>query len=208
MFGTRSHFSRHLIAWYDRHQRTLPWRVPQNAPKNSLPDPYHVLISEAMLQQTQVSTVLPYFHRFLARFPDIASLAAASEQDVLRLWQGLGYYSRARNLHATAKIIVSKFHGIIPQTVTELLSLPGIGRYTAGAISSLAFGLKAPILDGNVARVLCRLDCIQQDPRTPEVRDLLWTRAEQILPKNRVGDFNSALMELPPCSAPPARPNA
>jgi A/G-specific adenine glycosylase len=149
-----------------------------------------------MLQQTQVATVVPYFRRFLDRFPTIEDVARAAEQDVLRLWQGLGYYSRARNLHATAKKVVSEFGGTLPTSLQDLLSLPGIGRYTAGAIVSIAFDQPAPIVDGNVTRVICRLDGIRSDPRDKQTRELLWQRAEEIVPKTRPGDFNSALMEL------------
>jgi A/G-specific adenine glycosylase len=150
-----------------------------------------VLVSEAMLQQTQVATVIPYFNRFMAAYPTLRDLAAANEQEILRLWQGLGYYSRARSLLATAKILVEEKNAQIPSTVEELLELPGIGRYTAGAIASLAFETRAPIVDGNVARVLFRLDLVREPSR-----ESLWTRAEEILPQKRVGDFNSALMEL------------
>ncbi len=194
MIGKLSDFHRELLGWYDKHRRDLPWRV---APGTSIQlNPYHVLVSEAMLQQTQVATVIPYFHRFLEQFPTVQSLADADPQQVLRAWQGLGYYSRARNLQKAAIKIVADFAGQVPEKVAELLQLPGVGRYTAGAVSSLAFGHRAPILDGNVARVLCRLDAITQDPRHPQTRELLWTRAEQILPRKRLGDFNSALMEL------------
>ena len=190
MRGSSSGFSRRLLAWYIQHQRALPWRQPPPL------DPYLVLVSEAMLQQTQVATVIPYFQRFIARFPTVQSLAESDEQEVLRLWQGLGYYTRARNLRAAAKTIVEKCSGAVPSTVQDLLSLPGVGRYTAGAVASIAFGQRAPILDGNVARVLCRLDCVRDDPREPATRELLWSRAAQVLPKARTGDFNSALMEL------------
>lgn len=196
MLGNSTDFSSRLLAWYDQHQRALPWRRPPHTAPHALPDPYYVLVSELMLQQTQVATVIPYFHRFIARFPTIADLACAPEQEVLRLWQGLGYYSRARNLQAAAQKIVSHFQGHVPAAPADLLSLPGVGRYTAGAVASLAFGRRAPILDGNVARVLCRLDGIRQSPRHPAVRQQLWTRAEQILPHRRLADFNSALMEL------------
>src|SRR5665213_2601128 len=164
--------SRRLLRWYDRARRDLPWRTRDG----SAPDPYHVLLSETMLQQTQVSTVIPYFHRFLERFPTLSSLAAAPEQDVLRLWQGLGYYSRARNLHAAARAVVSELNGQIPTTVPELLKLPGVGRYTAGAIASIAFDRRAPILDGNVQRVLCRLDGVMTDPRDRRMNQRLWER--------------------------------
>ncbi|MDB5294899.1 MAG: mutY [Phycisphaerales bacterium] len=187
-------FPARLLSWYDRVRRDLPWRVP--AGRSGAPHPYHVLVSELMLQQTQVAIVVPYFHRFLARFPTLADLAAADEQDVLRLWQGLGYYSRARNLHRAAKRVVAEHGGHVPAGMEQLLDLPGVGRYTAGAVASIAFGVQAPILDGNVTRVLCRLDGITDDPRDREVQTRLWTRAEEILPPIRVGDFNSALMEL------------
>lgn len=160
------------------------------------PDPYRVLVSELMLQQTQVATVIPYFHRFMERLPTLAHLAEADEQTVLRLWQGLGYYSRARNLQKAARKVISEFGGQMPQDVDGLLQLPGVGRYTAGAIASIAFGRQAPILDGNVMRVLCRLDAITADPRLPAQQRILWQRATDMVPAKRPGDFNSALMEL------------
>ena len=160
------------------------------------PDPYHVLLSELMLQQTQVSTVVAYFLRFIARLPTIQSLAQAHDQEILRLWQGLGYYSRARHLHAAAKAIVARHGGIVPADVKSLLELPGVGRYTAGAIASLAYETRAAILDGNVQRVLCRVYGIEADPRDRAVNAKLWELAEAILPKCRIGDFNSSLMEL------------
>jgi A/G-specific adenine glycosylase len=189
-------FSRRLLKWYDGHRRDLPWRIGRDEPIERRPDPYHVLVSEAMLQQTQVATVVPYFERFVAEFPTLAALAESDEQAVLRLWQGLGYYSRARNLRLAARRVMADFGGHLPQAVDELRSLPGVGRYTAGAIASIAFGRKAPIVDGNVVRVICRLDKITADPREKSVLDLLWKRAEEILPTRRIGDFNSALMEL------------
>jgi A/G-specific adenine glycosylase len=195
MQGTSIVFSRRLLKWYDTHQRSLPWR-PNSGASPAAIDPYHSLVSEAMLQQTRVATVVPYFQRFIARYPTVRALAESDLQEVLRLWQGLGYYSRAKNLRAAARKIVDEFGGSVPETVEELLSLPGVGRYTAGAICSIAFDRPAAILDGNVARVLCRLDCIVEDPRDPAVREILWTRAHDILPKKRLGDFNSALMEL------------
>jgi A/G-specific adenine glycosylase len=159
-----------------------------------------------MLQQTQVATVIPYYQRFLARFPTIQALAVAGEQDVLRLWQGLGYYSRARNLQAAARKVVSHHGGALPASRDELLKLPGVGRYTAGAIASIAFDLRAPILDGNVTRVLCRLDNISANPREKQTLALLWRRAEEIVPAKRPGDFNSALMELGATVCTPRNP--
>jgi A/G-specific adenine glycosylase len=194
MIGTNSTFSGRLMRWYDAHRRDLPWRIKTGSRK--VLDPYRVLVSEAMLQQTQVATVIPYFVRFIGRFPTIRSLADANEQDVLRLWQGLGYYSRARNLHAAAKRIVREFGGEIPRTAEALRELPGVGRYTAGAVASIAFNCRAPIVDGNVARVICRIDRIESDPRENQTLEQIWRRAEQILPNSRCGDFNSALMEL------------
>jgi A/G-specific adenine glycosylase len=200
-------FSRRLLAWYDRCHRRLPWRADPacgngdgngngHAPGLAATNPYHVLVSESMLQQTQVATVIPYFHRFIERFPTLADLAAADEQEVLRLWQGLGYYSRARNLQAAARMVVNEYAGELPRERDELLKLPGVGRYTAGAVSSIAFDRREPILDGNVIRVVCRLDKIQTDSRERTTQELLWRRAEEILPGKRVGTFNSALMEL------------
>jgi A/G-specific adenine glycosylase len=202
-------FNRSLLRWYDRNRRDLPWRA---TPAN----PYHVLVSEFMLQQTQVATVVPYFLRFMAKFPTIADLAKSTEQDVLRLWQGLGYYSRARNLRAAAKTIRAEHNGKIPGDAASLLNLPGIGRYTAGAIASIAFGKPEPILDGNVARVLCRLHGIESDVRDPKTVRELWRLAGQLVPARQPGDFNSAMMELgatvctprnPSCDGCPLRQN-
>lgn len=190
----RDQFAGRLLAWYDRHRRDLPWRAPLG--RSDRLDPYAVLVSELMLQQTQVATVIPYFNRFMARFPTAELLARADEQEVLRLWQGLGYYSRARNLQAAARKIVSDHGGQIPASLEEISALPGVGRYTAGAVASIAFEISAPIVDGNVARVLCRLEQIERDPRQPEIQKTLWQRAQAMLPDRRIGDFNSALMEL------------
>ncbi len=196
MIGRNSDFARRLLAWYDRSRRDLPWRVAPGSTRNACPHPYRVLISEAMLQQTQVATVVPYFHRFLQKFPTVADLAGADEQDVLRAWQGLGYYSRARNLRAAAQVIVRNHAGRVPNTVEALRTLPGVGAYTAGAVASIAYNCRAPIVDGNVARVLCRVDRIETDPRDKATLAILWRRAEEILPPARLGDFNSSLMEL------------
>jgi len=154
---------RGLLRWYGRTRRDLPWRADP-------PNPYHVLVSEAMLQQTQVATVVPYFHRFLAELPTLPDLAAADEQRVLRLWQGLGYYRRARHLHATARAIVEHHDGRVPDTPEALLTLPGVGRYTAGAVASIAFGRRAPILDGNAARVLARYFAVGEPIDRPATR--------------------------------------
>jgi A/G-specific adenine glycosylase len=196
MLGDQRKFQQRLLRWYGRHRRDLPWRLPPGSPARSRPDPYRVLVSEAMLQQTQVATVVPYFHRFLQRFPTVSSLADADEQDVLRVWQGLGYYSRARNLQCAARTISRELGGRMPSTADALRQLAGVGRYTAGAVASIAFDCRTPIVDGNVARVLCRIDRIERDPRETQAQAQLWRRAEQILPRQRCGDFNSALMEL------------
>jgi len=199
--GRLRDFQNRLLNWYARHRRDLPWRV-----KTGRPHPFHVLVSEAMLQQTQVTTVIPYFKNFLDHFPTIQALAAADPQQVLRCWQGLGYYTRARNLQACAQKIQTDHAGRLPSDPSQLEALPGIGRYTAGAIASLAYDVQAPILDGNVTRVLCRLDKIQSDPRDRATNTRLWSRAREILPKKQAGDFNSALMELGATICTPKNP--
>jgi len=211
MAETRSTLAKRLLNWYARYRRDLPWRPPPGSPAGTRPDPYHVLVSETMLQQTQVATVVPYFNRFIARFPNLADLAEADEQQVLRLWQGLGYYSRARNLLRSARLVMRDHAGELPADVPALLRLPGVGRYTAGAIASIAFARPAPILDGNVARVICRLKAVRGDPRQRAIADRLWRQAEQMLPTGKlaplVGDFNSALMELGATVCTPRSPN-
>ncbi|MEO8610783.1 MAG: A/G-specific adenine glycosylase [Chloroflexota bacterium] len=177
-----------LLAWYDQHAAALPWRENH--------DPYRVWLSEIMLQQTQVETVKPYFARFLSMYPTIEALAAAPLSDVLKLWEGLGYYSRARNLHQAAQAVVRDFGGKFPKTVEGLQQLQGIGRYTAGAIASIAYGVSAPVLDGNVIRVFARLIDLADDVTQPAVKDRLWKLAEEWLPAERPGDYNQALMEL------------
>ncbi|HEX8521077.1 MAG TPA: A/G-specific adenine glycosylase [Tepidisphaeraceae bacterium] len=196
MIATAAEFRTKLLKWYRKNRRDLPWRVAPEAPRNLRPDPYLVLVSELMLQQTQVATVIPYFNRFTQRFPTAHALAEADEQEVLRHWQGLGYYSRARNLHAAAREISRARNGRFPRDVQALLQLPGVGRYTAGAIASIAFDEPAPIVDGNVGRVLARVDRIEKDLTQPAIRGQLWTRAEELVRGNRPGDFNSAMMEL------------
>jgi len=178
-----------LLRWYRKESRkNLPWRKTR--------DPYRIWVSEAMLQQTQVATVIPYYERFLTKFPTVYSLSGAPLTDVLDTWSGLGYYSRARNLHACAQTIVRDHGGRLPEEVEALLKLPGIGRYTAGAIASIAFDRPAPILDGNVQRVLCRYFGIREDPRQAAVQQRLWRLAEQLVPRKDPGDFNQAMMEL------------
>ncbi|MCI0620972.1 MAG: A/G-specific adenine glycosylase [Acidobacteria bacterium] len=187
-----------LLKWYEEHQRNLPWRHTT--------DPYSVWISEVMLQQTQVQTVIPYYLRFLEHFPTIAVLARAETDQLLRVWAGLGYYSRARNLHKAARVIVERFGGKFPENYADVLALPGVGRYTAAAIVSIAFGQPYAVLDGNVSRVLARLLRISGDPKSSAVQSRLWTAAQQLLPAARPGDFNQALMELGATVCSPRQP--
>jgi A/G-specific adenine glycosylase len=177
-----------LLRWYKKHARTLPWR--------GHPDAYAVWVSEIMLQQTRVEAVIPYFERWMDRFPSVRTLAAASEQDVLNLWEGLGYYSRARHLHKAAQVIVDEFDGQLPRSADALRKLPGIGRYTAAAIASMAFGLDEPTLDGNIRRVYARLFNVEIPADSTEGEKLLWQIAAENLPNGKAGDYNQALMDL------------
>lgn len=184
-----SWFQQAALGWYDKHGRThLPWQ--QN------PTPYRVWVSEIMLQQTQVTTVIPYFKRFMARFPNVETLATAPLDDVLHLWTGLGYYARGRNLHKAAGIIVAEHKGKLPPTVEGLMALPGIGRSTAGAIISLSHNQWAPILDGNVKRVLTRFYAIEGWPGQRAVEKQLWEIAERLTSRERPGAFNQVMMDL------------
>lgn len=186
---TSLQFHHALLKWFDQHGRKdLPWQFDKT--------PYRVWVSEIMLQQTQVTTVIPYFLRFMQRFPDIFALAHASEDDVLHLWTGLGYYSRARNLHRTAKIICHEFAGKFPDELSALQELPGIGRSTAGAISAIAFNKHTAILDGNVKRVLTRFYGITEWPGEKKITEKLWQIAEDLTPKKRVADYTQAIMDL------------
>jgi A/G-specific adenine glycosylase len=188
-----------LLAWYDRFGRhDLPWQRERT--------PYFVWVSEVMLQQTQVATVIPYFERFVARFPSLAALARAPLDDVLALWSGLGYYARARNLHRAARIAVERFGGKLPEDLDALVSLPGIGRSTAGAILALSRGARHPILDGNVKRVLARYPAIEGWPGASAVERELWMRAEEHTPFDRVGDYTQAIMDLGATLCTRARP--
>lgn len=179
---------RRVAVWFQQHARDLPWRRTR--------DPYHVWVSEIMLQQTQVVTVIPYFERFIATFPSIASLAAAHEDQVLRLWEGLGYYRRARQLHKAARVIVDEHDGIFPRDPDAVKTLPGIGRYTAGAILSIAFDAREPILEANTIRVFSRLIAYRDDTTSTAGQRILWGAAEEFLPRKNPGDFNQAMMEL------------
>jgi len=177
-----------LLAWYHKEKRDLPWRRTS--------DPYHILVSEVMLQQTQVATVIPYYEKWIQSFPTVGSLAKAPETKVLKHWEGLGYYSRARNLHKTAKEIHQHLDGRVPESREEILKLPGIGKYTAGAILSIAFNQDAGVLDGNVKRVLSRLFRLKENGASPTSEKILWELADKMPPSGQAGDFNQAIMEL------------
>jgi A/G-specific adenine glycosylase len=181
-------FRKQLLNWFRQFQRDLPWRRTR--------DPYRVWLSEIMLQQTRVAAAIPYYEKFLERFPNIRALADAQEEEVLRLWSGLGYYSRARNLQKAAQQIITKHGGKFPTRLEDALALPGIGNYTAAAIMSIAFGEKHAVLDGNVARVLARLGAIRGDLREPRRWQALQETADGLLEKNSSGDWNQAMMEL------------
>ena len=177
-----------LLKWYNANQRTLPWR--------GHPSAYAVWVSEIMLQQTRVETVIPYFEKWMRLFPDVQALAEASEHDVLNTWEGLGYYSRARNLHKAAKIVAEQFHGEIPRDLTDLRKLPGVGRYTLGAIASIAFDMDVSALDGNIKRVYARIFDIDLPVDSAAGEKILWGLADEYLPHGHAGDYNQALMDL------------
>ena len=184
-----------LLDWYDRHARVLPWRRPPNAEGGGpAPDPYRVWLSEIMLQQTTVATVGPYFADFLTRWPSVADLAAAPLDDVLTAWAGLGYYARARNLHRCARVVAEERGGVFPDSEAELMTLPGIGRYTAAAVAAIAFGRRAVVVDGNVERVVARL--FRVETPLPDAKAELHRLADGITPDDRAGDFAQAMMDL------------
>ncbi len=203
-----AHFGQDLLSWYHVHKRDLPWRRLSH-------DPYAVWVSEIMLQQTTVAAVVPFYERWMARFPTLRTLAEAPLDDVLKFWAGLGYYARARNLHRGAQAVMAH-NGQVPSEPADLLALPGVGRYTAGAIASIAFGRDAPILDANVVRVLSRMYAVTGDPKvSASVQAQLWALAEQLIPPGQAADFNQAMMELgalvcvpaaPKCAACPVSP--
>jgi A/G-specific adenine glycosylase len=180
--------ARQLVRWFEQNHRNLPWRTDH--------EPYHVWISEVMLQQTQVETVIPYYSHWMKTFPDVSALVKASEQDLLQIWEGLGYYSRARNIYKAALQIVSEYQGYIPEEVDVLLKLPGIGRSTAGAIASIAYGKKEPILDSNVKRAIARIFNFGQPVNSPKGEKELWRMIKKLLPASQTGLFNQAMMEL------------
>lgn len=184
--STSKKIQTNLLQWFKKNHRDLPWRKTI--------DPYAIWVSEIMLQQTQVKTVIPYYHKFLKAFPTIRSLARADLSKVLKIWEGLGYYSRARNLHRAAKTILNHFNGKIPDNLKDLQRLPGIGRYTAGAILSIAFNQEVPILDGNVKRVLSRLYAISG--ASQKTKNLLWKYSASLIPDGHASSFNQALMDL------------
>ena len=177
-----------LLEWYDKQKRTLPWR--------SKPTPYRVWVSEIMLQQTRVEAVKPYFERFMKALPTVRKLAACPEEELLKLWAGLGYYNRVRNMQKTAQILVQENKGELPAQFDELMKLPGIGKYTAGAISSIAFGIPVPAVDGNVLRVITRITADERDISKDSVKQSIARDIQEIIPMRRAGDFNQALIEL------------
>jgi len=181
-------FQTRLLAWFRAHQRDLPWRRSRN--------PYRIWVAEVMLQQTRIAAVMPYYQNFLGRFPTVQSLARAPESEILKLWSGLGYYSRARNLHRAAKIIVAQHKGQFPSDLAAALELPGIGAYTAAAVLSIAYDVPLAVLDGNVARVLARIKAIRGDLRTPKNWRALTAAAQNFLASQAPGDWNQSLMEL------------
>jgi len=187
-----------LLTWFAAQARDLPWRRDR--------DPYRIWVSEVMLQQTRVETVIPYFERFVDRFPDVAALAAADLDDVLKAWEGLGYYRRARNIKQGAEQIVAAGGAALPADFDGVRALPGVGRYTAGAICSVAYGQAHPVVDGNVRRVLCRLGAVDADPRTAAVERWLWATAAALLPSDHAGPFNESLMELGATLCTPRKP--
>ena len=194
----KARFRRALTNWFRCHGRDLPWR--------RTPDPYAILVSEFMLQQTQVSTVVPYYNEWLRRFPDFASLARASENDVLHAWQGLGYYARARNLHATAKAVLDRHRGCFPRSIEQMQQLPGIGKYTAHAVAAFAFNQSVPIVEANTSRVLARLFNFRESIESPAGQETLWEYAANLFPKSNARAYNSALVDLGALVCLPRKP--
>jgi A/G-specific adenine glycosylase len=192
-------FSNILIRWYERHKRDLPWRETQ--------DPYAIWLSEIILQQTRVAQGLPYFQKFISRFPTVDSLAEASQEEVLALWQGLGYYSRARNLHACAQMVASQYNGKFPSTYKDLLQLKGIGAYTAAAIASFAFNEAVPVVDGNVYRVVSRVFGLHDDISNASTRKVFEGRLASLIPPDAPGEFNQAIMEFGALHCTPSAPD-
>jgi A/G-specific adenine glycosylase len=196
-----------LLNWFDAHRRDLPWRRAADGTQDGPRDAYRIWVSEVMLQQTTVAAVGPYFERFVAALPDVRALASADEQRVLKLWEGLGYYRRARHLYAAAKELVRSHGGEVPDDPAVWALLPGVGRYILGAVLSQAFDRRLPIVEANSLRVLARLFGYRGDPRTGEGKTWVWTAAERILPQKRCGDFNQSLMELGALVCAPTAPD-
>jgi len=198
-----------LTAWFERAVRPLPWRTDFASPASPR-DPYHNLVAEAMAQQTQLSRVIPSYERFIERYPTVAALASADEADVLALWSGLGYYRRARSLHAAARAVMAEHGGSLPRTAEALATLPGVGRYTAGSLASIVFGERTPLVDGNVTRVLLRIEGRDDLLEPRPIAEFAWSRATELVGHARKpGRFNEGLMELGAtiCAAPPAKPD-
>jgi A/G-specific adenine glycosylase len=198
MSKAKSAFARLVMDWYDRHKRDLPWRHTR--------DPYKIWLSEIILQQTRVAQGLPYYQAFAERYPTVKKLANASQDEVLRLWQGLGYYSRARNLHACAKKVVNEYHETFPNNYEELLKLPGVGSYTAAAIASFAFNEPVAVVDGNVFRVLARVFGIEHDIASPAGKKYFFEKANELISKDEPGVFNQAVMEFGALQCTPKNP--
>ena len=196
----RNSWSSNLLDWYDKHKRQMPWR-------SDSPNPYRVWISEIMLQQTQVTTVIPYFERFMKRFPTVQELAKVEQQELLKYWEGLGYYSRARNLHKAAKLISDDYNGQLPDNYTDLLAVPGLGPYTAAAIASIAFDQAIPVVDGNVLRVFTRYWGLYDDIRKNDAKDKIRQKLQPDIKQHRAGDFNQAIMELGALVCKPKSPD-
>lgn len=192
------HFQKKLLSWYDHHKRDLPWRKTK--------DPYAIWLSEIMLQQTNVETVIPYYHNFLKQMPTLADVAKANSETLLKLWAGLGYYSRIRNFHEATKEVQNHYQGNIPQLKTELIQLPGLGDYTASAIASIAFNQPEAVVDGNVMRVISRLFCYGEDIISTQAKKYFQEQATTLLHKKRAGDFNQAMMELGATVCSPTKP--
>lgn len=195
----RQRLRRRLLLWFDAHARDLPWRRTR--------DPYAIWVSEIMLQQTQVATVVPYYEAFMRRFPDVRALASADLGDVLRRWEGLGYYRRAKQMHAAAERMVQQHHGQLPDSFAELVALPGIGRYTAGAILSISADQRLPVVEANTVRLYSRLVALRRPPAEAASNRLLWQVAQALLPRERCGRFNQAAMELGALLCTPRRPD-
>lgn len=192
-------FSENLLQWYNLHRRDLPWR--------NTSDPYKIWLSEVMLQQTRVDTVIPYYHRFLESFPTIKELAVAEQQKVLKCWEGLGYYSRGRNLHQSAKSVVKNYDGVIPADYVQFIALKGVGPYTAAAVLSIAFGKKYAVVDGNVIRVVTRYLGIEDDIRSSQVKNAVQDFVDGTIPSDHPGDFNQSIMELGAMVCKPVAPD-